>query len=724
MTSDVKKSLKGRGDFLFEIGCEEIPAGMIVKACRELKALLENYFVANALLDEGSAASSIETFGAPRRLTAIVKNVRLKQEDVVREITGPPKAVAYDAVGEPTRAAMSFAEKQGMAVSKLSIIMTPKGEYLAAKQEVSGKPAAQILAGVLPQVIQEISWPRSMYWTGLGKQRFIRPIRWIVALLDGKVVPFAFADVVSGAHTEGHRFLGSSKIALSGPQDYEPKLKKNFVLCRPAARSKKIETEIAAITKKHAVKVHHDEHLLEMVTYLNEYPSVIIGDFDPAYLALPDEILLTVMRDHQKYFGLESKGGELAPHFLAVINLPSDPKGLVREGHERVLRARFADAQFFWETDQRTRLGDQLPKLKAVTYESRLGSYGDKVERIRALARWLAEQWFSAGVSQADVAGSDRAAELAKCDLVTEMVREFTELQGVVGGLYARAQGEPDEIAWAVYDHYKPVGLDDPLPRNLTGCAVALADKLDSLVAFFAVGAVPTGSSDPFALRRAAQGIVKIILERKLPMSLSAAISAAAKALKEHAPKIEATEAVQKQVLNFLLERAKFLLREKGGFAYDEINAAFAAGADDLVDAADRVAAVKAIRNMKNFVPLAASFKRIRNILEKSAGGSERDHATVSAELLWEPAEKELHAAAQRIGEVARAKKKNRKYREALEAVSELRPAIDAFFDKVLVMVEDKNVRANRIALLGNLLKEFSTVADFSELGGEESRPA
>ena len=724
MTSDVKKSLKGRGDFLFEIGCEEIPAGMIVKACRELKALLEKYFVANALLDEGSAASSIETFGAPRRLTAIVKNVRLKQEDVVREITGPPKAVAYDAVGEPTRAAMSFAEKQGMAVSKLSIIMTPKGEYLAAKQEVSGKPAAQILAGVLPQVIQEISWPRSMYWTGLGKQRFIRPIRWIVALLDGKVVPFAFADVVSGAHTEGHRFLGSSKIALSGPQDYEPKLKKNFVLCRPAARSKKIETEIAAITKKHAVKVHHDEHLLEMVTYLNEYPSVIIGDFDPAYLALPDEILLTVMRDHQKYFGLESKGGELAPHFLAVINLPSDPKGLVREGHERVLRARFADAQFFWETDQRTRLGDQLPKLKAVTYESRLGSYGDKVERIRALARWLAEQWFSAGVSQADVAGSDRAAELAKCDLVTEMVREFTELQGVVGGLYARAQGEPDEIAWAVYDHYKPVGLDDPLPRNLTGCGVALADKLDSLVAFFAVGAVPTGSSDPFALRRAAQGIVKIILERKLPMSLSAAISAAAKALKEHAPKIEATEAVQKQVLNFLLERAKFLLREKGGFAYDEINAAFAAGADDLVDAADRVAAVKAIRNMKNFVPLAASFKRIRNILEKSAGGSERDHATVSAELLWEPAEKELHAAAQRIGEVARAKKKNRKYREALEAVSELRPAIDAFFDKVLVMVEDKNVRANRIALLGNLLKEFSTVADFSELGGEESRPA
>jgi len=247
--SGMKKNLSSRrGDFLFEIGCEEIPAGMIVKACGELKALLEKYLVTNALLDEGSAASSIETFGAPRRLTAIVKNVRLKQEDVVREITGPPKAIAYDAVGEPTRAAMSFAEKQGLPVSKLSIIMTPKGEHLAAKQEVAGKPAAQILSGVLPQAIQEISWPRSMYWTGLGKQRFIRPIRWIVALLDGKVVPFSFADVASGAQTEGHRFLGSSKIALSGPQDYEPKLKKNFVLCRPEARSKKIETEIAAIT--------------------------------------------------------------------------------------------------------------------------------------------------------------------------------------------------------------------------------------------------------------------------------------------------------------------------------------------------------------------------------------------------------------------------------------------------------------------------------------------
>ena len=526
----------------------------------------------------------------------------------------------------------------------------------------------------------------------------------------------------SGTHTDGHRFLGKAHVPVSGPADYEAKLKKNFVLCRPETRRQKISAELRALSSRKNLRVHEDAGLLDAVTYLNEYPSVILGDFAPAFLDLPEEILITVMRGHQKYFAVENRDGELAPHFLAVINLPRDPKGLVVAGHERVLRARFADAQFFWRGDQRRKLDQYLPQLSGVTYERRLGSYGEKSS---ACAPWRAgwrEQWFASGVTQADVAGSDRAAELAKCDLVTEMVREFPELQGIVGGLYARAQGEPEEIASAVYDHYKPLGLDDPIPGNLTGCIVALADKLDSVVACFAVGAIPTGSSDPFALRRAAIGIVKIILERKLPISLSQASQRPRRGLKDHAPKIEVTEAVERQVLEFLLERARYILRERHGFAYDEINAAFAAGADDLVDAVERVAAVKAIRNTKNFAPLAASFKRIRNILEKSAVTADRQQGSVRPELLQEAAELQLHTAAQRIGEEAMRRKREKKYRAALEKISELRPAVDFFFDKVLVMAEDENVRRNRVALLGNLLKEFSTIADFSELGGEERK--
>ena len=328
--------------------------------------------------------------------------------------------------------------------------------------------------------------------------------------------------------------------------------------------------------------------LQNLVCYLNEYPSVILGEFDKQFLNLPDEILVTVMRDHQKYFAVENKQRRTGAALPRGHQSGERSRGLVRAGHERVLRARFADAQFFWATDQKKQLADNLPKLERVTYESRLGSYRDKVERVRSIARWLAEQWYSSGMIQANVAEADRAAELAKCDLATEMVREFPELQGIVGGLYARAQGEPDEVADAIYDHYRPVGLTDPIPRNITGCAVALADKLDSIAGCFTVGVVPTGSSDPYALRRAALGIVKIILERKLPVSLSLAVGAAAKALLVNKPKKGMTPEQEAQVLEFILDRAKFILRDRDGFAYDEVNAVFRAGAEDLVDAQKR----------------------------------------------------------------------------------------------------------------------------------------
>ncbi|MGA2811923.1 MAG: glycine--tRNA ligase subunit beta [Candidatus Acidiferrum sp.] len=703
-----------RVELLFEIGCEEIPAGMLPKAEEELKANLSKLLAAENFVE----GVSVETFSAPRRLVAWVRGLEAKQADVQSEITGPPKSVAYDAVGAPTRAAQSFAEKQGLALKDLYTIQTPKGEYLAAKHTKRGRTAEQILNDMLPRVIHDLAWPRSMTWTGLDGARFIRPIRWIVALLDGRPLQFSYGGVPAGVETRGHRFLGSSDIPVRDFADYEKKLRANGVIVRPAQRAAKIEAELASHAKKSGLKVHADAHLRRLVTYLNEFPSVISGDFDPAFLALPDEILVTVMRDHQKYFAVEKRDGELAPHFLAVINLAKDARGIVRAGHERVLRARFADAQFFWQADQKCRLADYLPKLDKVTYESRLGSYLDKVERVRAIARWLAEGWFNRGIAEAHVLDADRAAELSKCDLATEMVREFTELQGIVGGLYSRAQGEPDEVSDAVYDHYRPVGLEDPIPRNLTGCTVAIADKLDSVVGCFAVGVIPTGSSDPYALRRAALGIVKIILERKLPLSLSLAIGAAAKALLTGKPKKGMTPAQETQVLDFLLDRARFVFKERQGFAYDEINAVFRAGADDLVDAHKRLVALRAIRKSKNFEPLAVSFKRIRKIVEKANFGANELHHT-NPDLFESEAERELHRAVREAASKVQSDKLAGKYQEALESIAALRKVIDKFFEEVMVMAENEQVRNNRLSLLSGVLRELTTVADFSEIAAE-----
>jgi glycyl-tRNA synthetase beta chain len=713
-----KPSMKNAGDrraeLLFEVGCEEIPAGMLARAEAELKAGLEKQLTAENLME----GVTVEGFSTPRRLTLWARGLPLRQTDVVSEVQGPPKSVAYDAVGAPTRAAVSFAEKQGVALHEIYFLQTPKGEYLAARNVRRGRATEHILADMLPRVLHDLYWPKTMTWTGVSGARFIRPIRWVVGLLDGKPLGFSYGGTAAGDITRGHRFLGSSSIRVRGFADYEKQLRANGVLVRPADRATKIQSELNVYAKKGGYRIHEDAELLRQVTYLNEFPSVIQGDFDPASLNLPDEILVTVMRGHQKYFAVEKRNGELAPHFLAVINLAKDAKGLVRAGHERVLKARFADAQFFWESDQKCRLADYLPRLERVTYESRLGSYRDKVERIRFLSRWLAEQWFNLGMVQAHVAEADRAAELAKCDLSTEMVREFPELQGIVGGLYAKAQGEPDEVSDAVYDHYRPVGLDDPIPRNLIGCAVALADKFDSVVGCFAVGVVPTGSSDPFALRRAALGIVKIVLEKKLPLSLSLTVGAAAKALHANAPKRSVSPEQERRVLDFLIDRARFVFREKEGFSYDEVNAVFRAGSDDLMDARRRLEALRAIRKSKNFEPLTASFKRVRNILEKAAVPAGEAQA-VSTDLFEGDAERGLHAAMHAAAPHVKEQKRVGHFKEALETIAALRPNIDKFFEQVMVMAEDEPVRRNRLALLAQLLREFTTIADFSEIGGE-----
>ena len=712
----MKNMMNATADFLLEVGCEEIPAGMLPGAVKELKVILEKYFSTQNLLQD----SPVEVFAAPRRLAATCASLRVKQPDEIKEITGPPKSVAYDASGKPTRAAESFAQKMNIPVSKLAVISTSKGEYLAAQQVTHGRSAREILEEILPRAMREIPWPRSMYWTGAEGLHFIRPVRWVVAILAGKPLGFHLGDVLAGNFSSGHRFLGMPKVPVRGADDYVQKLRANYVLVRPEDRRRKIEGELRRLAAGNGLRIHEDAQLMNLVTYLNEYPTAILGGFDPSYLQLPDEILITVMRDHQKYFALERKDGALAPHFLAVINLDRDRAGLVRAGHERVLRARFADARFFWEADQKCRLADYLPKLAAVTYQEKLGSYAEKVERVRELARWVSEQWFASGIPNASVASADRAAELCKCDLVTEMVREFTELQGIVGGLYAKAQGEPEEVAWAIYDHYRPAGLEDSIPRNIAGQAVALADKFDSLVGCFAVGLVPSGSSDPFALRRAAIGIVKILTETKLPVSLSLTIARSARTFAHGRRKVAVSPQVEKQALEFVLDRARFVLKERGGLAYDEINAALAAGADDLVDAVRRMEAIRAIRKTKNFEPLAVSFKRIRRILEKAGPESAWKLSAVRPELFAEEAELDLHARAiaARI-EVERQKRAGR-YREALQSVAALRPTVDRFFDDVLVMAEDEQIRKNRLTLLSGLLSEFSTIADFSEIVTQE----
>ena len=708
--------MKSGAPFLLEIGCEEIPAGMVAGACAELKVILYKYLKAEKLLGEGS----LEVFGSSRRLTVTCQGLRVRQEDVKREVIGPPRAVAFDAAGKPTRAAESFAAKQGVAIGELYSVTTPRGECMAARQVIVGRPAAERLGEILPRAIREIPWPKTMYWTGAAGVRFIRPIRWIVALLGRQTIRFELQSVRAGNWTAGHRFLGKARVAVSGPQDYLAKLRRNFVLARPEERREKVGREMDKLASRRGLQVNADSSLLELVTYLNEYPTAILGDFDPAYLELPEEILITVMRGHQKYFALRGREGKLAAHFLAVINLNRDSKGLVRAGHERVLRARFADAKFFWQADQRCRLADNLPKLKAVTFQAKLGTYWEKVERIRELSTWLAEKWQSQGLTETNAQEVDRAATLAKCDLVTGMVGEFSELQGIVGGLYARAQGEPENVCRAVYDHYRPSGLSDSLPGNLTGATIALADKLDTLAGCFAVGLTPTGSSDPFALRRAALGVVLIIFDRKLRLSLKEAVSQTVKVLGQNKTHLQVGFDVEKLLADFLVDRARFILQQRDGMAQDEINAALAAGSDDLVDTVERVRAVRAIRKTRNFEPLAVSFKRVRKILEKAGAEESWRLPAVRPELFESQAERTLHEAAQRVAAEAEGHKRAKRYREALQGIAELRPAVDDFFDQVMVMAEQEDVRRNRLTLLRGLLYEFSTIADFSQLVAAE----
>jgi glycyl-tRNA synthetase beta chain len=655
---------------LLEIGTEEIPAWMIPPALEQLRALFEQLFSASSL---GGSVTCVDA--TPRRLFLRADGLPQRQPDTEETITGPPKAAGEEA-------AAGFARKLGVGVSDLVTVRTPKGEYFAYRRRTEGRPAMEILARELPGLIWKISWPKTMYWRQ-ERERFIRPIRWVVALLGAKVIPFEIAGVRSGNITVGHRQLGRRKIRVT-VSNYEERLRRNYVLVSSAERRNKIQAEIESLLAGKGLRVKPDRALLETLVYLTEYPTALLGQFDPQSLSLPQEVLVTVMRHHQKYLSVEDAAGRLAPYFVAVMNTAGDPEGLVRAGNERVLRARFNDARFFWETDQKKKLADRVEDLRHVTFQAELGSYLDKTRRMVELVRELG------GNEHAQ-----RGALLAKCDLTTEMVKEFTELQGVIGGLYARAQGEPESVWRAIYEHYKPESMEDPIPSTPEGRLVALADKLDTLRGCFRLGLIPSGSRDPFALRRAAQGVVKILVEGKLPFRIT-----------------DLTGGLT-ELREFFLERVRYYFREVRGFRYDEVNAVLAAGWEELPDVESRLEAIQAVRPTANFEPLAASFKRIRNILRQAeyTGG-----AGVEPDLLEPGPETELYRAFDRVRSEVVARRRQRQYRAALEDIASLRPRVDLFFDKVLVNAPDQRVRRNRLALLHGLLEEFSTIADFSEI--------
>ena len=702
---------------LVEIGCEEVPARFLAEAQASFGARLEAA-LREARLLAVAGDGAVATYSTPRRLVVWVAKVLEHQPDQVQEILGPPVKVAYDAAGNPTRAAGSFAEKNGASVEDLQRVTTPKGEYLALKKTLRGAAAGDLLPGILTEVIAGLRFSKSMYWVAKAGPRFVRPIRWLLALLgegkEARVVNFAFAGVKSGNITFGHRVTGKEPIEVESFHDYTNKLRQKYVEFDPENRRQMALNSSEVLLEDSLVKVE-DKYLEDWIVNSTEWPSAILGGFEQRFLTLPREILITVMRDHQKYFAVEDRQGKLQPHFVAVLNLDADQAGLIRAGHERVLAARFADAEFFWQADQKVPLRDRQGHLARVTYEADLGSYAEKVRRMKVLATELAEALEAGGkFTQDGTAPALRGVELAKCDLTTQMVQEFPELQGVVGGLYARAQGEPAVVADAIYDHYRPQGMEDRCPRTVVGAVVSLADKIDSLVGGFVAGYEPSGSSDPFGLRRHGTGIIKVLVELLLPIGLK---KIALRSIDSFESKLTKPHAVvMKAVVDFLEDRLRFYLETGLKFRYDTVRAILAAGWDAPLEAVRRGQALESMRGSEDLEALSVAAKRIKNILKKSATTKDWQPGEVEPGQLQEEEEQALYQAYGSVAAESGRWAGAGEYRRALEAIAGLRPLVDRFFDKVLVMAEDAALRQNRLRLLGKLDQLFSGIAQFAEI--------
>ena len=698
-------------ELLLEIGVEELPYQFIAPALAALKGSAEQ-----SLTDQRLGFQSVRTLGTPRRLTLVVQGLATQQISVVKEAIGPSKSVAFDPAGQPTRAAMGFAAGQGVGVHELQIRQTPKGEYLCAVKEEQGRPANVVLEELLPQLIATLSFPKAMKWNHTGV-RFARPVRWLVALFGGATLPIEAAGITAGNRTAGHRVLGNAKgLVVRDYESYLKGLERQGVIPDPQRRRRVIEDQIAMICNKTGFRLNVDADLLDQAVYTTECPNVVIGSFKSAYLEVPQEILITSMKEHQGFFSLLNRDtGKLVEHFIAVVNNQVKDMTLIREGNERVLAARLADAKFFFDEDRKVKLQERVKKLAGVTFHQKLGTMAQKQQRVRKLAGFLASGLRPQDPKLKEVC--ERAADLCKADLLTGVVGEFPELQGVMGGEYATHDGESDVVSQAIREQYLPRSLEGELPRTLAGQVLSLADRLDSIASFFHVGLIPTGSEDPFALRRNATAIVRIILEGNLRMDLGRYIHTASSLVSDDGFKgmPDSEQQSVRRIAEFVFERVRHYGRVVHVLRDDAIEAVLKPAHDqalDLVDLVLRMKALQSVTTKVEFDPLIVGFKRAHRLVEKE----QWDCKPVDLARFDHPTESALHrATAEERGKMMSAMKRG-DYGQALDGLVRLKPAIDAFFTAVMVNAEDPMVRSNRLSLLKEVDDLFMSFADFSQI--------
>ncbi len=693
---------------LIEIVTEEIPAGYIDPALEAMKSLMQQR-LSRARIEHGA----METFGTPRRLALMVQEVSERQASVTREVVGPPEAAAFDAEGRPTKAAEGFARSQGVSIKRLNIKTTAKGEYVCVKKLERGQTSWRLLQSMVPELIRAIPFPKQMRWSYLSLV-FTRPIHGVLALFGDRIIPFKMENLRSGRHTLGHRFMHPGRIAISEVPDYVPALRSAFVLVDIEERENAIREQITEAARKLGGEVISDDDLLHTVTHLVEYPAVSAGTFDKGFLEVPREVLITAMREHQKYFAVIGPDHQLLPCFIAVNNTPVKDIALVTSGHERVLRARLEDARFFFETDAKTPPHEIVERLKGVLFQAKLGTMFEKVCRVQKLAEHLA------GLTVPDLKASvSRAAWLCKSDLTTQMVNEFPKLQGVMGRIYAADAGEPEAVARAIEEHYLPAYAGGSLPATVPGSLVSIADKLDTICGCFGVGLIPSGTSDPYALRRQAIGIIQIIVAQGFSLSLKELIHKSLGLLQD---KISGeTEQLALQILTFFQHRMEHLLAEEG-FSKDVISAVVSASMEDVPAVRKRTAALETLKAEPDFQPLAIAFKRVANIIRQArqrgeiASGEAHEKVKTDPGLFQESCEQALFDAFKNVKQYMSEDLKKGAFDRAVRSVASLKGPVDGFFDGVMVLTEDERLKQNRLALLGEIADLFNVFADFSKI--------